>query len=99
MIHSFFFFFFFFFFAKKATSSEQVKDATDFGLQESESEITPHSAEPLGLSQPDEIEFDEPPAKVSRPDSMTTSTHITPAKSAYFLKPDTSHNASISQEM
>jgi len=29
---------------------------------------------------------------------MTTSAQITPAKSAYFLKPDTSH-ASISQEM
>ena len=65
----------------------------------SESKITPHSAEPLDLSQADETEFDEPPAKVSRPDSTTTSTQITPAKSAYFLKPDTSHNASISQEM
>lgn len=30
---------------------------------------------------------------------MTTNTQITPAKSAYFLKPDTSHNTSISQEM
>ena len=59
-------------------------------------EITPHSAEPLDLSQPDETEFDGPPAKVSRPDSMTTST---PAKSAHFLKPDNSHNACISQEM
>lgn len=95
-------------FAKKATSSEQVKDAADFGLQDkvstaaetpSESEITFHSAVPLDLSQPDETKFDGPPAKVSRPDSMTTSTQITPAKSAYFLKPDTSHNASISQEM
>ena len=88
------------FFAKKATSFEQVKDATDFDLQDkastgleapSESEITPHSTEPLELSQPDETEFDGPPA-VSRPDSMTTSTQITPAKSAYFLKSDTSHN-------
>ena len=30
---------------------------------------------------------------------MTTSTQITPAKSAYFLKLDTSHNASISLDM
>ena len=69
------------FFAKKGTFSDQVKDATDFCLQDkastgakthSESEITPHSAEPLDLSQPDETEFDEPPAGVSRPDSVTT---------------------------
>ena len=97
------------FFAKKATdtSSEQVKDAADFGLQDKastvaekpESEIIPHSAEPLDLSQPNESEFDGPPAKVSRPDSMSTTTQITPAKSAYFFKPGTSRNASISQEM
>ena len=30
---------------------------------------------------------------------MTTNTQITPAKSAYFLKPHTSHNASILLEM
>ena len=81
-------------FVKKATSSEQVKDAADFGLQDkaptereapSESEFTPHSTKPLDLSQPDGTEFDGPPAKVSRPYSMTTSTLITPAKSAYFL--------------
>ena len=30
---------------------------------------------------------------------MTTSAQITPAKSAYFLKPDSSHNAFISQEI
>ena len=30
---------------------------------------------------------------------MTTSTQITPDKIAYFLKPDTSHNASISPKM
>ena len=50
------------FFAKKATTSEQVKDAADFGLQDkastveeapSESKITPHSAEPLDLFQTD----------------------------------------------
>ena len=94
------------FFAKKATSFEQVKVAADFSLQDktstvaeapSESKITPHSAELLDLSQPDEREFNGPPAKVSRPDSMTTSAQITPAKNAYFLKPDISHNAFISQ--
>ena len=30
---------------------------------------------------------------------MTTSAQITPAKSAYFLKPDISHNAFILREM
>ena len=96
------------FFAKKATSFEQVKVAADFGLQDkastvaeapSESKITPHSDKLLDLSQPVESEFNGPPAKVSRPDSITTSAHITPAKSAYFLKQDISHNAFISQEM
>ena len=96
------------FFAKKATSFEQVKVAADFGLQDkastvaeapSESKITPHSDELLDLSQPVESEFNGPPAKVSRPDSMTTSAQITPAKSAYFLKQDISHNAFISQGM
>ena len=96
------------FFAKKATSSEEVKNAADFGLQDkastvaeapSESKITSHSAKLLDLSQPDESEFDGSPAKVSILDSMTTSAHITPAKSAYFLKPDTSHNAFILQEI
>ena len=79
---------------------------TDIGLQDkasmgeetpSESEITSHPAEPFDLSQPDEIEFDGPPAKVSRPDSITISTQIIPAKNAHLLKPDTSHDASISQ--
>ena len=83
------------FFAKKATSFEQVKVAADFGLQDkastvaeapSESKITPHSAELLDLSQPVESEFNGPPGKVSRPDSITTSAHISPAKSAFFLK-------------
>ena len=96
------------FFAKEATSSEQVEDATDFGLQDkastsaeapSESEFTSYSVEPLDITHSYETEFDGPPAKVSRPDSMTTTTQITPTKSAYFLAPDTSHNATISQEM
>ena len=30
---------------------------------------------------------------------MTASAQITPAKSAYFLKPDISHSAFVSQEM
>ena len=96
------------FFAKKAISSEEVKVAADFGLQDkastvaeapSESKITSHSAKLLDLSQPDESEFDGPPAKVSSLDSMTTSAQIASAKSAYFLKPDTIHNVFTSQEM
>ena len=88
------------FFVKKAVSSEQFKDAVDFGLQyrastaaetPSEFKITPHSAKLFDLYQPDETEFDGPPAKVSRPDSMTNNTQITPAKSGYFLKSNTSH--------
>ena len=93
------------FFAKKATSSKQHKDAADFGLQDkasttaeapSESAIISDSAEPLDFSQPDETEFDGPPAKVSRLDFNAINTQITPAKSVYFRKPHTTHNASIS---
>ena len=96
------------FFAKKATSSEPVKVATVYGLQNkassvtealSESKITPRSAKALDLSQPDESEFNGASAKASRPDFMTTCAQITTVKSGYFLKPDTSHNAFISQEM
>ena len=81
------------FFAKKATSFEQVKVAADFGLQDKAStvaeapsafKITLHFTVPLDLSQPDESEFDEPPAKVSRPDSITTSAQITSASSVIF---------------
>ena len=61
------------FFVKKATSSEQFKDAADFSLQykastaaetPSESEITPHSAKPLDIYQPDVTEFYGPPAEI-----------------------------------
>ena len=68
--------------------------SADFGLQDkastvaeapSESEITPHCAEPLDLSQPEETGLNGPSAKVSRPDSTTTSTQITPEKLRIFL--------------
>ena len=57
------------FFGKKARSSQQLKDAADFGLQGkasiaakalSEFESTPHSVEPLDLCQLYETEFDAP---------------------------------------
>ena len=80
------------FFVKKATSSEQIKDAADFGIQDtaltaaeapSEFEIAHYSAEPLDLSYPDKTEFDGSLAEVSRSDSDNQYTDYTCKKCVF----------------